>query len=313
MDDVVSVIVDTGARTDEYTLVGPNTWRVSPGFTDDASQQQPPLLHPMAELWRSAQLEVAGKVVPENMGIIPAYVPTAAPINVRIVYQRATKDEARQSLGDEPRTRIVRRIQGVEVENTPQMMQPVATATAATKYFAQWSCPAELLRGSRDGGHRVSLAISSGGVASALSALENRPDTCFELDLFFFTPQDPGMRDPSRRNITLASPASVSSPQAESFLLSPPLTSAAKATQQQQQQPPLAALQSLASSGHVYYEMLRHRELRMLQPEASKPNGKPNGNANGTARNDKEDEDHRRASEDSISSEDIARHPLFGR
>ncbi|KAJ2863391.1 hypothetical protein GGI22_001964, partial [Coemansia erecta] len=254
MDDVVSVIVDTGARTDEYTLVGPNTWKISPGFTDDASQQ-PPLLHPMAELWRSAQLEVAGKVVPENMGIIPAYVPTAAPINVRIVYQRATKDEAKQSPGDVPTARIVRRIQGAEVENTPQLMQPVATATAATKYFAQWACPAELLVGSRDGGHRVSLAISSGGVASALSALENRPDACFELDLFFFTPQDPGMRDPSRRNISLASPASVSSPQAESFLLSPPLTSAAKAAQQQhqrqQKQPPLAALQSLASSGHV--------------------------------------------------------------
>ncbi|KAJ2550235.1 hypothetical protein EV175_004148, partial [Coemansia sp. RSA 1933] len=316
--DIVSVIVDTGARTDEYTLTGPQAWKISTSFTD-AERQQPPLLHPMAELLRSPQLEIAGRVVPQDLGIVPAYVPTAAPINIRIVYQRRSGDTEAgsgldgiraQTAGDMPRTTIVRRIQGVEVENAPLAMQPVATATAAAKYFAQWSCSADQLMGSRDGGHRISLKISSGSIASALSALENRPDRSFELDLFFFTPQDPGMRDTSKRHISLTTaPASVSSPLSESFLLSPPLTSATRQTLMpihSSPKPPAASLQSLASAGHVYYEMIRHRELRTMQPDASEPktNGKANGKANGDKVLDKED---------SISSEDIARHPLFGR
>ncbi|KAJ1666277.1 hypothetical protein EV178_002388 [Coemansia sp. RSA 1646] len=322
MDDIVSIIVDTGGRADEYTLVGTNAWRISPSFTSsDATCQQPPLLHPMAGLSRSPQLEVAGKVVPQDLGIVPAYVPTTAPINIRVVYQKFIVDgetaasssaKRRQSLGDVPKTKIVRRIQGLEVESAPLPMQPVATATAATKYFTQWSCPLEALVGSRDGGHHVSLVISSGSISSALSALENRPhDTSFELDLFFFTPQDPGMRDPSKRHISLASPASVSSPQSETFLPSPPLTSAAAKAAHSSPllppPPPVASLQNLASSGHVYYEMIMHRELRTIQAEeASGP--KVNGKA---AKTDKENGS--RASEDSISSEDIARHPLFGR
>ncbi|KAJ2505496.1 hypothetical protein H4217_009218, partial [Coemansia sp. RSA 1939] len=172
-NNIISVVVDTGARIDEYMRTGGGGWKITPRTTEtDATsqqqQQQPFLLHPIAvsrpatataTLANAAQLEVAGKmVIPAELGIVPAYVPAATtPINIRIAYQKRTVattasdnkhgtaatpsglQRRKQSLGDVPKARIVRRTQGSEVESTWLQMQPLdgGNTHAATKYFAQ--------------------------------------------------------------------------------------------------------------------------------------------------------------------------------
>ncbi|KAJ2681732.1 GTPase activating protein, partial [Coemansia sp. RSA 1285] len=353
-NNIISVVVDTGARIDEYMRTGGGGWKITPRTTEtDATsqqqQQQPFLLHPIAvsrpatataTLANAAQLEVAGKmVIPAELGIVPAYVPAATtPINIRIAYQKRTVattasdnkhgtaatpsglQRRKQSLGDVPKARIVRRTQGSEVESTWLQMQPLdgGNTHAATKYFAQWSCQPESLvaEGSRDGGHHVSLALSSGSIASALNALENRPEASVGLDLFFYIPSHiAGTHgDSHAKRHTQPPSAPAESPQLATFLPSPPLTTVTPAMPAISQQmslpmpmPPAAAMRGLSSSGHVYYEMLRHRELRTVQPPAASDKSGEDGDKESVRR------EGPRTSEDTIGPEDIARHPLFGR